>query len=109
MQSSCLWEGKSRGGKDGRSCLWEGTREGRRRRRRRRRQLRVVHEEGTTLESDNLITQARQFPITANECPSKMFWQLLAPHCHNIHPIRKKAFLAALAALYLPWVTVLSD
>ena len=72
MQSSCLWEGKSRGGKDGRSCLWEGTREGRRRRRMRRRQLRVVHEEGTTLESDNLITQARQFLITANECLLKM-------------------------------------
>ena len=68
VQNSCLWEGKSRGGRDGRSCLWEGTREGRsclwegtregrRRRRRKRRQLRVVHEEGRTLESENLITQ----------------------------------------------------
>ena len=60
VQSSCLWEGKSKGGREGKSCHWEMTRDGRRRRRRRRRQLRVVHEEGGMMESDNLITKARE-------------------------------------------------
>ena len=90
VQSSCLWEGKSRGGREGKSCHWEMTRDGRRRRRRRRRQLRVVHEEGGMMESDNLITQAREFSITANECPSKMLWQFLALSQNPPH--QKKSF-----------------